>query len=81
MVLVSIKILGESMMMQPVKRFDKTAKLLGWIIPSGAALSKLSEQRRCRTVCIPAADDGSSWVGFWFSGLKTFAANTIRSQG
>ena len=75
------KILGESVDDAAGEAFDKTAKLLGLDYPGGAALSKLAEQGVAGRFVFPRPMTGRPGLDFSFSGLKTFAANTIRSQG
>jgi len=75
------KILGESVDDAAGEAFDKTAKLLGLDYPGGAALSKLSEQGVAGRFVFPRPMTDRPGLDFSFSGLKTFAANTIRSQG
>ena len=75
------KILGESVDDAAGEAFDKTAKLLGLDYPGGAALSKLAEQGIAGRFVFPRPMTDRPGLDFSFSGLKTFAANTIRSQG
>lgn len=75
------KILGESVDDAAGEAFDKTAKLLGLDYPGGAALSKLAEQGSAGRFVFPRPMTDRPGLDFSFSGLKTFAANTIRSQG
>ena len=75
------QILGESVDDAAGEAFDKTAKLLGLDYPGGAALSKLSEQGVAGRFVFPRPMTDRPGLDFSFSGLKTFAANTIRSQG
>ena len=75
------KILGESVDDAAGEAFDKTAKLLGLDYPGGAALSKLAEQGVAGRFVFPRPMTDRPGLDFSFSGLKTFAANTIRSQG
>ena len=75
------KILGESVDDAAGEAFDKTAKLLGLDYPGGAALSRLAEQGTAGRFVFPRPMTDRPGLDFSFSGLKTFAANTIRSQG
>ncbi len=75
------QILGESIDDAAGEAFDKTAKLLGLDYPGGAALSKLAEQGTPGRFVFPRPMTDRPGLDFSFSGLKTFAANTIRSQG
>ena len=74
-------ILGESIDDAAGEAFDKTAKLLGLDYPGGAALSKLSEQGSPDRFVFPRPMTDRPGLDFSFSGLKTFAANTIRNNG
>lgn len=75
------QILGESVDDASGEAFDKTAKLLGLDYPGGSALSKLAEQGTAGRFVFPRPMTDRPGLDFSFSGLKTFAANTIRSQG
>jgi N6-L-threonylcarbamoyladenine synthase len=75
------QILGESVDDAAGEAFDKTAKLLGLDYPGGSALSKLAEQGTAGRFVFPRPMTDRPGLDFSFSGLKTFAANTIRSQG
>jgi putative glycoprotease GCP len=75
------QILGESIDDAAGEAFDKTAKLLGLDYPGGAALSRLAEQGVAGRFVFPRPMTDRPGLDFSFSGLKTFAANTIHSQG
>lgn len=75
------QILGESVDDAAGEAFDKTAKLLGLDYPGGSALSKLAEQGTAGRFVFPRPMTDRPGLDFSFSGLKTFAANTIHSQG
>ena len=75
------QILGESIDDAAGEAFDKTAKLLGLDYPGGAALARLAEQGTAGRFVFPRPMTDRPGLDFSFSGLKTFAANTIRSQG
>lgn len=75
------QILGESIDDAAGEAFDKTAKLLGLDYPGGARLSKLAEQGVPGRFHFPRPMTDRPGLDFSFSGLKTFAANTIRSEG
>ena len=70
-------LLGESIDDAAGEAFDKTAKLLGLDYPGGAALARLAEKGTPQRFVFPRPM--TDWLGldFSFSGLKTFAANTI----
>ena len=71
------KLLGESIDDAAGEAFDKTAKLLGLDYPGGAALSRLAEQGNPERFVFPRPMTDRPGLDFSFSGLKTFAANTI----
>ena len=75
------QILGESIDDAAGEAFDKTAKLLGLDYPGGAALARLAEQGTPGRFVFPRPMTDRPGLDFSFSGLKTFAANTIRSEG
>ncbi len=75
------RILGESVDDAAGEAFDKTAKLLGLDYPGGARLSKLAEQGTPGRFLFPRPMTDRPGLDFSFSGLKTFAANTIHAQG
>ena len=75
------RILGQSVDDAAGEAFDKTAKLLGLPYPGGPLLSKLAEQGVSGRFHFPRPMADSPNLDFSFSGLKTFAANTIRTAG
>lgn len=75
------QILGESIDDAAGEAFDKTAKLLGLDYPGGALLSKMAESGTPGRFVFPRPMTDRPGLDFSFSGLKTFAANTIRAQG
>jgi len=74
------EILGESVDDAVGEAFDKTAKLLGLAYPGGAALAKLAEQGDAKRFHFPRPMVDRPGLDFSFSGLKTFAANTIATH-
>ena len=72
------EILGESVDDAAGEAFDKTAKLLGLDYPGGPLLAKLAEQGEAGHYQFPRPMTDKPGLDFSFSGLKTFAANTIR---
>ncbi|EKD73924.1 MAG: hypothetical protein ACD_45C00142G0005 [uncultured bacterium] len=74
------EILGESVDDAVGEAFDKTANLLGLGYPGGAALAKLAEQGNPSRFHFPRPMIDRPGLEFSFSGLKTFAANTITKQ-
>lgn len=71
------QLLGESIDDAAGEAFDKTAKLLGLDYPGGAALSRLAQQGNPHRFLFPRPMTDRPGLDFSFSGLKTFAANTI----
>ncbi len=75
------ELLGESIDDAAGEAFDKTAKLLGLDYPGGPMLSKMASQGTAGRFVFPRPMTDRPGLDFSFSGLKTFAANTIRSNG
>lgn len=74
-------LLGESIDDAAGEAFDKTAKLLGLDYPGGPMLSKMAQQGSAGRFTFPRPMTDRPGLDFSFSGLKTFAANTIRANG
>ncbi|AGB84209.1 t(6)A37 threonylcarbamoyladenosine biosynthesis protein [Serratia rubidaea] len=74
-------LLGESIDDAAGEAFDKTAKLLGLDYPGGPMLSKMAQQGQAGRFTFPRPMTDRPGLDFSFSGLKTFAANTIRGNG
>ncbi|MBY3788913.1 tRNA (adenosine(37)-N6)-threonylcarbamoyltransferase complex transferase subunit TsaD [Photobacterium carnosum] len=74
------KILGESVDDAAGEAFDKTAKMMGLDYPGGPRLSKMAEQGTPGRFKFPRPMTDRPGLDFSFSGLKTFAANTIRGN-
>jgi N6-L-threonylcarbamoyladenine synthase len=72
------RLLGESLDDAAGEAFDKTAKLLGLPYPGGPELSKLAEQGDAGRFRFPRPMTDRPGLDFSFSGLKTFALNTLR---
>ena len=75
------ELLGESIDDAAGEAFDKTAKLLGLDYPGGPMLSKMASQGTEGRFVFPRPMTDRPGLDFSFSGLKTFAATTIRSNG
>ncbi|MFT6529935.1 MAG: N6-L-threonylcarbamoyladenine synthase [Psychrosphaera sp.] len=75
------QILGESIDDAAGEAFDKTAKLLGLDYPGGPMLAKLAESGTAGVYKFPRPMTDRPGLDFSFSGLKTAAANVIRSEG
>ncbi|WP_428944243.1 tRNA (adenosine(37)-N6)-threonylcarbamoyltransferase complex transferase subunit TsaD [Pantoea sp. FN060301] len=73
-------LLGESIDDAAGEAFDKTAKLLGLDYPGGPLLSKMAQQGVEKRFVFPRPMTDRPGLDFSFSGLKTFAANTIRNN-
>ena len=74
------ELLGESIDDAAGEAFDKTAKLLGLDYPGGPMLSKLASQGVEKRFVFPRPMTDRPGLDFSFSGLKTFAANTITAN-
>ncbi|NVJ61200.1 MAG: tRNA (adenosine(37)-N6)-threonylcarbamoyltransferase complex transferase subunit TsaD [Gammaproteobacteria bacterium] len=71
------EILGESIDDAAGEAFDKTAKLMDLGYPGGPRLARLAEQGRPGVYKFPRPMTDRPGLEFSFSGLKTFAANTL----
>jgi N6-L-threonylcarbamoyladenine synthase len=74
------RIMGESIDDAAGEAFDKTAKLMGLDYPGGPLLSKMAENGTHGRFVFPRPMTDRPGLDFSFSGLKTFAANTIRAN-
>ena len=74
------QILGESIDDAAGEAFDKTAKLLGLSYPGGPELAKLAEQGNPDRFHFPRPMTNRPGLDFSFSGLKTFAMNTVKNH-
>jgi N6-L-threonylcarbamoyladenine synthase len=72
------ELLGQSLDDAAGEAFDKTAKLLGLGYPGGPALAALAEQGRSGVYKFPRPMVDRPGLDFSFSGLKTFALNTMQ---
>jgi N6-L-threonylcarbamoyladenine synthase len=75
------QILGESVDDAAGEAFDKTAKLMGLDYPGGPLLARLAEKGTPGRFKFPRPMTDRPGLDMSFSGLKTFTANTIASQG
>ncbi|MFC3034168.1 tRNA (adenosine(37)-N6)-threonylcarbamoyltransferase complex transferase subunit TsaD [Pseudoalteromonas fenneropenaei] len=75
------QVLGESVDDAAGEAFDKTAKLLGLDYPGGPMLAKMALAGHAGRFEFPRPMTDRPGLDFSFSGLKTAAANTIRSEG
>jgi N6-L-threonylcarbamoyladenine synthase len=72
------RILGETLDDAAGEAFDKTAKLLGLPYPGGPELARLAEQGDGTRFHFPRPMINRRGLDFSFSGLKTYALNTLR---
>lgn len=72
-------ILGESLDDAVGEAFDKTAKMLGLPYPGGPELARLAKQGDPQRFTFPRPMTDRPGLDFSFSGLKTFALNTLAS--
>ncbi|HEX7026101.1 MAG TPA: tRNA (adenosine(37)-N6)-threonylcarbamoyltransferase complex transferase subunit TsaD [Gammaproteobacteria bacterium] len=73
-------VLGESLDDAAGEAFDKTAQLLGLGYPGGPAVARLAEQGDPGRFQFPRPMCDRPGLDFSFSGLKTFAMNTINAN-
>ncbi|AIN47538.1 tRNA (adenosine(37)-N6)-threonylcarbamoyltransferase complex transferase subunit TsaD [Candidatus Palibaumannia cicadellinicola] len=73
------QLLGESIDDAAGEVFDKIAKLLGLDYPGGPLLSLIAQQGVAGRYTFPRPMTDRPGLNFSFSGLKTFAANTINA--
>lgn len=74
------ELLGESVDDAAGEAFDKTAKLLGLDYPGGPVLAKMAESGTKGRFKFPRPMTDRPGLDFSFSGLKTFAANTVAKE-
>jgi N6-L-threonylcarbamoyladenine synthase len=72
------RLLGDSLDDAAGEAFDKTAKLLGLPYPGGPELARLAEQGDPARYTFPRPMTDRPGLDFSFSGLKTFALNTLQ---
>lgn len=76
------RVLGESLDDAVGEAFDKTAKMLGLPYPGGPELARLAKQGDPSRFVFPRPMVDRPGLDFSFSGLKTFALNTMaKSEG
>jgi len=73
------RILGQTLDDAVGEAFDKTAKLLGLGYPGGPALERLAKQGNPERFNFPRPMTDRPGLDFSFSGLKTYAMNTLRA--
>lgn len=74
------RILGESLDDAAGEAFDKTAKVLGLPYPGGPELARLAERGDPHHFRFPRPMTDRPGLDFSFSGLKTFALNTMNHE-
>ncbi len=74
----SYRLLGDTLDDAAGEAFDKTAKLLGLGYPGGPALARLAERGDASRYRFPRPMTDRPGLDFSFSGLKTFALNTLQ---
>ncbi|MCH2455388.1 MAG: tRNA (adenosine(37)-N6)-threonylcarbamoyltransferase complex transferase subunit TsaD [Idiomarina sp.] len=74
------ELLGESVDDAAGEAFDKTAKLMGLDYPGGPRLAALAEKGVSDRFTFPRPMTDRPGLNFSFSGLKTFAANTLAAN-
>lgn len=75
------QILGESLDDAAGEAFDKVAKILGLNYPGGKVLAELAETGNSKRFHFPRPMVNRKGLDFSFSGLKTYAANTLKIHG
>lgn len=75
------RLLGQSLDDAVGEAFDKTAKLLGLGYPGGPALARLAQDGDPSRYRFPRPMTDRPGLDFSFSGLKTFAMNTLNKSG
>jgi N6-L-threonylcarbamoyladenine synthase len=75
------RVLGQSIDDAAGEAFDKTAKLLGLPYPGGPALERLAREGDPTRFRFPRPMTDRPGLEFSFSGLKTFALNTVQAHG
>lgn len=74
------EILGQTLDDAVGEAFDKTAKILGLGYPGGPIISKVAEQGKPGRFKFPRPMLDRPGMDFSFSGLKTFALNTVENE-
>lgn len=73
-------LLGVSLDDAAGEAFDKTAQILGLNYPGGPAIAALAERGKPKQYRFPRPMMNRSGCDFSFSGLKTFASNTLKNS-
>lgn len=72
------RLLGDTLDDAAGEAFDKTAKLLGLPYPGGPELARLAQEGDSKRYRFPRPMTDRPGLDFSFSGLKTFALNTLQ---
>jgi N6-L-threonylcarbamoyladenine synthase len=75
------EVLGNTLDDAAGEAFDKTAKLLGLGYPGGPEVARLAQQGNPERFRFPRPMTNRPGLDFSFSGLKTFAVNTLHEHG
>lgn len=75
------RVLGESLDDAAGEAFDKVAKILGLSYPGGPELAKLATLGDSHRFHFPRPMTNRPGLDFSFSGLKTYALNTLKIEG
>ncbi|GAB4352750.1 MAG: tRNA (adenosine(37)-N6)-threonylcarbamoyltransferase complex transferase subunit TsaD [Gammaproteobacteria bacterium] len=75
------RVLGDTLDDAAGEAFDKTAKLLGLGYPGGPALARLAQEGKPGRFRFPRPMTNRPGLDFSFSGLKTYALNTLQEHG
>jgi N6-L-threonylcarbamoyladenine synthase len=75
------QVLGETLDDAAGEAFDKVAKMLGLPYPGGPEVAALAEQGKPKRFFFPRPMVDRPGLDFSFSGLKTFALNTLHENG
>ena len=75
------RVLGDTLDDAAGEAFDKTAKMLGLGYPGGPLVSQLAEGGDPQRFRFPRPMTNRPGLDFSFSGLKTYAVNTLREAG
>jgi N6-L-threonylcarbamoyladenine synthase len=78
--LAQYQVLGESVDDAAGEAFDKVAKILGLPYPGGPALAALAERGDAKRFHFPRPMVNRPGLDFSFSGLKTYALNTLQAS-
>ena len=75
------RVLGDTLDDAAGEAFDKTAKMLGLGYPGGPEVARLAQAGHSQRFRFPRPMTNRPGLDFSFSGLKTFAVNTLQKAG